>query len=274
MTACGKLVTGYNSPDRDNPQAEHWVELRTGYPCSVELESSGAHPGPCAAVEQPQTVTSRQRWLETNRRRTEDLRHASSGLGETQGRPLTFAEHAGADPAIIHPAQEVPCPLCSGRVLAKDLPDHLRQVHASTAATAIHRVPEPPAKDPLAASMAHHPSRADRPHDQALPEPNDRPVMHEVLTDLIAKRLAIGIERYGTGLQPMNGRDAFRDLVEELVDASVYTLQIQHERAEMFEHAREIYEFLDSLEEVRIPIEIRKSIDALVNWLETPVIKT
>jgi hypothetical protein len=296
MTACGKLVTGYNSPDRDNPQSEHWVELRTGYPCSVELETSGAHPGPCAAVEQPQTVTSRQRWLETNRRRTEDLRHQSSGLGETQGRPLTFAENAGADPAIIHPAQEVPCPLCSDYVLAKDLPDHLRQVHASTAATAVRTVPPKAERGPAppgyyyagdgsaedtgemhsspSGPRGQMPTRADRPHDQALPEPNTRPVMHEVLIDLVSKRLAIGVERYGTGLQPMNGRDAFRDLVEELVDATVYTLQIQHEKAEMLEYAKAIHYLIlhrVTPEEPAVLDVLINHIETLLRWLGDPV---
>lgn len=285
MTACGKLVTGYNSPDRTNPQAEHWVELRTGYPCSVETESSGGHQGPCAAVEQPQTVTARSRWLEADRRRMQDLRHTQSGLGETQGRPLTFAENAGADPAITHPAQEVPCPLCEARVVAKDLPDHLRQVHASTAATAVHTAPEPPpvtAMDewadarpgPTPGPQGQMPTRANRPHDQSLPEPNDRPVMHEVLIDLIQKRLAIGVERYGTGLQPMNGRDSFRDLVEELVDATVYTLQIRHEKAEMRLHAEAIYEFFEIVNgeaewpNEKIPKQMREHIQALVAWFD------
>jgi hypothetical protein len=276
MTACGKLVTGYNSPDRNDPQAEHWVELRTGYPCSVDLGTAGAHPGPCAAVEQPQTVTARQRWLEADRRRSEDLRSQASGLGETQGRPLTFAENVGADPAITHPAQEVPCPLCEARVVAKDLPDHLRQVHASTAATAIHTAPEPPpvmAVDEWADARPG-PTRANRPHDQALPEPNDRPVMHEVLIDLIRSRLAIGIERYGTGLQPMNGRDALRDQVEELIDAAVYTLQIRHEKAEMRLHAEAIYEFFEVVNggaewpSEKIPMQMREHIQALVSWFD------
>jgi hypothetical protein len=97
--------------------------------------------------------------------------------------------------------------------------------------------------------------------------------MHEVLTDLIAARLAIGVERYGHGLQPMNGRDAFRDLVEELVDASVYTLQIQHERAEMYVNAIAIKEALRSLGvqyDFALTPTVQAHIDALVDWLEPP----
>lgn len=47
-----------------------------------------------------------------------------------------------------------------------------------------------------------------------------------VVTELVArdmqKRLELGIKRYGTGLQPFNGRDFLRDLYEELLDALAY----------------------------------------------------
>jgi hypothetical protein len=203
MTACGKLVTGYNSPDRNDPAAEHWVELRTGYPCSVETESTGGHEGPCAAVEQPQTITARTRWMEAQRRRSADLRHLQSGLGEHQARPVTFAESQGTD-ATPHPAQNVPCPLCGSYYLAKDIPDHLRQTHGSVASTAqpqLRRIPRVIVQDAIDESREERPdasryylfgdgsaedtgemhssptgprrepTRAHREHDQALPEP-------------------------------------------------------------------------------------------------------
>ncbi len=43
---------------------------------------------------------------------------------------------------------------------------------------------------------------------------------------LILERLNLGIERYGTPLQPFNGRDARRDLIEELLDALFYVTQL------------------------------------------------
>jgi hypothetical protein len=264
MTACGKLVTGYNSPDRADSTQEHWIELRTGYPCSVEVEQTGGHDGPCAAVEQPQTISARSRWMEAETRRSADLRHLQSGLGEHQARPQTFAEGSSADPPRHHPSQNVECPICGSFYLAKDLSDHLRQTHGSTATTAPPRlapVPDPP---PVPV-----PTRANRKHDQQLPTSSDRPVMHEVLINLIESRLAVGVERYGHGLQPMNGRDAYRDLVEELVDACVYTLQIQHERAEMYNHVQYIEEYLMELNLKSDALtEMRSRIGMLVKWLE------
>jgi hypothetical protein len=268
MTACGKWVTGYNAPDRANPDQEHRVELRTSYPCSVEPEG---HEGPCAAVEQPQTVSARQRWLEAQRRRSADLRLTQSGLGEHQGRPLTFAENQGTE-ARPHPSQMVPCPLCGSQFMAKDLAEHLRQSHGSTATVAVPHQAQVlmgvgvDTSRPTAETLT--PTRANRKHDQPLPEPNARPVMHEVLIDLVGKRLAIGIERYGTGLQPLNGRDAYRDLVEELVDAAVYTLQVQHERAEMLDHARNLAAWLEE-NAADVPAQITAHAMALVNWLES-----
>lgn len=50
------------------------------------------------------------------------------------------------------------------------------------------------------------------------------------LTDLMIKRRALGVSRYGTPLQPFNGRDAKRDLREEMLDATVYAAQVAVER--------------------------------------------
>jgi|ERR1700733_5061545 len=81
-----------------------------------------------------------------------------------------------------------------------------------------------------------------RPGDQPLPVPNDGPSMHDLVTedldrhypqafaldlvrDDLTARKALGLERYGSLLQAHNGRDALRDLYEELLDASVYARQ-------------------------------------------------
>jgi hypothetical protein len=45
------------------------------------------------------------------------------------------------------------------------------------------------------------------------------------LVEALSKRLQLGIERYGEPLRAHNGRDASQDLVEELLDASVYAMQ-------------------------------------------------
>jgi hypothetical protein len=49
-----------------------------------------------------------------------------------------------------------------------------------------------------------------------------------VIADMEA-RDRLGRERYGTPLQPFNGRDALRDLYEELLDASAYAMQVSME---------------------------------------------
>jgi hypothetical protein len=46
----------------------------------------------------------------------------------------------------------------------------------------------------------------------------------------IEKRKAIGLERYGTLLQPFNGRDALRDAYEEALDLAQYLRQAIEER--------------------------------------------
>ncbi|HET9144099.1 hypothetical protein [Actinophytocola sp.] len=70
-----------------------------------------------------------------------------------------------------------------------------------------------------------------RPEDQVLPTPNAHPSVHaQVAADLMARE-AIGITRYGTPLQPFNGRDADLDLYEELLDAAAYMKQRLIEKA-------------------------------------------
>lgn len=70
------------------------------------------------------------------------------------------------------------------------------------------------------------PERAGREGDsQPLPIVNDAPdVQLAVIADIRARR-EIGIKRYGTALQPHNGRNALLDLYEELLDAAMYVKQ-------------------------------------------------
>ena len=71
-----------------------------------------------------------------------------------------------------------------------------------------------------------------RPGDQPLPIPNDgTDVQQAVIRDIQARR-QLGIERYGQPLKPHNGRDALRDLYEELVDSVCYLKQVLIERDE------------------------------------------
>jgi hypothetical protein len=75
------------------------------------------------------------------------------------------------------------------------------------------------------------PSRAGRRRDQPLPTITEGGVcVQDEVMAYIDRRKTIGIERYGTVLQPNNGRDGLRDLFEELVDATQYAAQLLIER--------------------------------------------
>ena len=69
-----------------------------------------------------------------------------------------------------------------------------------------------------------------RPGDQPQPTRNQEPFVQDALVAYIEARKAVGIERYGTALQPHNGRDALRDAFEEAVDLAVYLAQVIIER--------------------------------------------
>jgi hypothetical protein len=68
-----------------------------------------------------------------------------------------------------------------------------------------------------------------RPGDQPLPTPNGHPAIQDlVLTDIEARR-TLGIQRYGTALQPFNGRNSLRDAYEEALDLAIYLRQLIYE---------------------------------------------
>lgn len=66
--------------------------------------------------------------------------------------------------------------------------------------------------------------------DQQLPVPNKEPdIQSQVIKDIVERR-EVGIQRYGTALQPHNGRDALRDAYEEAIDLAMYLKQLIVER--------------------------------------------
>jgi hypothetical protein len=66
--------------------------------------------------------------------------------------------------------------------------------------------------------------------DQPLPIKNDSPFIQDEVIKDIEQRKQIGIERYGTPLQPFNGRDALQDAYEEAIDLCMYLKQLILER--------------------------------------------
>lgn len=60
--------------------------------------------------------------------------------------------------------------------------------------------------------------------------PNDGPCVQDLVIADIEARKQVGIRKYGTVLQPFNGRDALMDLYQELLDAAVYIRQVLEEQ--------------------------------------------
>jgi hypothetical protein len=71
--------------------------------------------------------------------------------------------------------------------------------------------------------------------EQKLPTAGVGPVIQDLVAQDIQERLRVGIERYGQPLRAFNGRDALKDLYEELLDAVVYTRQVMMERQLMID---------------------------------------
>lgn len=77
---------------------------------------------------------------------------------------------------------------------------------------------------------SEHPGVKVRPGDQPLPVVNDSPSIQSMVIADLEQRTLVGIERYGTALQPFNGRDCLRDAYEEALDLATYLKQAIVER--------------------------------------------
>ncbi len=65
---------------------------------------------------------------------------------------------------------------------------------------------------------------------QPRPDRNTRPAVWDLVRQDIDDRDKFGEQKYGTRLQPHNGRDVLVDLYQELLDAVVYCRQAIYER--------------------------------------------
>lgn len=84
--------------------------------------------------------------------------------------------------------------------------------------------------------MSATPERAAREGDQQLPTEGRGDVILSLVRSVPAQlleRRATGVRRYGRPLETWNGRDAHRDLREELLDALAYSEQAAQERADL-----------------------------------------
>jgi hypothetical protein len=67
-------------------------------------------------------------------------------------------------------------------------------------------------------------------NEQPAPIPNEWPAVWDLVIADMQARDSVGRQRYGTRLQPHNGRDALRDAYEEVLDLAVYLRQEIEER--------------------------------------------
>lgn len=66
--------------------------------------------------------------------------------------------------------------------------------------------------------------------DQPPPKPNCLPAVWDLVVSDMLERDQVGRQRYGTPLQPHNGRDALMDAYQEALDLAVYMRQAIFER--------------------------------------------
>ncbi len=74
------------------------------------------------------------------------------------------------------------------------------------------------------------PTKPQREGDQPMTVRNGHPAVWPIVMQDMQARHEIGIKRYGTPLQPHNGRDMLRDAYEEVLDLAVYLRGAIYER--------------------------------------------
>ena len=112
----------------------------------------------------------------------------------------------------------------------------------------------------------HMPERANREGDtQPMPQVNDHPdIQSQVIADIEARR-EVGIKRYGTALQPHNGRDALVDAYEEVLDLACYLKQrIVEDESERMAWLVAYTEALEDMIKDMSPIHHQRLIDLAV----------
>lgn len=243
------------------------------------------HDGPCASRDNPPSMRARQRWQEgegarrtlselqgpaqTSAERYTEGATAPPDSGDTQFRD-TVETRPGAVPEseISHPV----CPACrdgrhdwcSGLKRNDEYPEAER-----VACPCYARSVEQHESGPWDSLKEPTKQRAG---DQRLPEVNDRPSVQRALIADIEKRAKVGVERYGTELQPMNGRNTVLDAFEEALDLTTYLRSLLFERDELAEKSHRAVRVLGTLRDgeqvTKTDVEeAYESVKELMAWL-------
>jgi hypothetical protein len=118
------------------------------------------------------------------------------------------------------------------------------------------------ADTPVAVQQVSAPTKT-RPEDQPLPTVNGSGFVQDLVIADIETRKAVGIERYGTPLQPFNGRNVDQDLYEEILDAAQYLRQKLVERVELSEVVYTLYRRLEDLLGAELPLDVYELMEKL-----------
>jgi hypothetical protein len=110
--------------------------------------------------------------------------------------------------------------------------------------------------------------------DQDLPvsQPG-QPSAHDGVCRDVQARKELGQRRYGSLLQPFNGRDGLRDAYEESLDLAAYLRREQDEQLQVREVVREMFARLHE-EEMRDLLQLfgRQQVEAVAAWARRGVV--
>jgi hypothetical protein len=219
------------------------------FPCNLEPK----HEGPHMARENEPSKAARALWERQNGKKSTAIPHPGvEPLSAFQGPPKTAAEGL-MEPHILTVDTNRPG---EGRTLHTTYVPQRTKVDqtiwadetAEIEADLEARGESNPVISALGEIWDEPEPTKQRDGDQVLPTVNDEAqYIQDIVCDDIQARKAVGVDRYGTGLQTFNGRDADRDLYEELLDALMYQKQRQIERAQLVEVVLDLHGDLERI---------------------------
>lgn len=181
---CGQRIT------RKSRDGTREITPTLSYTCELDT----GHDGPCASPSDLTSAQARQAWEAQDRQDKAVQRHQSSGLGMTQSVPMSSASIIESDLTTDpqrkvgrpHPSQEVDCPFCAEKPMAKDFINHVKshqheplpgeEQARDTRRQVREKLPMPPPSRP---PMAPGPRRGDPEPFQGITTVEDSRVVEE-----------------------------------------------------------------------------------------------
>lgn len=223
-TSCGRVAPGGSwRHDGGADDVVGYRRIENPIPTGYVPRTERTHPGPITMAETPEQAAQADH---TRGKAIDDMTRCS-GLGPQIGETtcsMALRLQGKPYPRTCRACGLGPCPC----------PPSTAEVHTAKMeqlAPVLDRLLDPDPPMSTFKGMGHLFTPGPQPgSEQPDPKPNAQPPVWPLVMVDMAARDNLGRKRYGTALQPFNGRDNLRDAYEEALDLAVYLRTAIYER--------------------------------------------